>query len=218
MVTDTRLSPPTVTKPRINVNDALDQPVTLPPPTGLVATGIATGTVQITWNAPDPAIARTSYRLRVRATSAGTWTELANTTLTSFSHGNLTSATVYQYDVVTTDVAENVSAAITDYAMTFLFTDQPVIAGSTIRGVHIGELREAADRWRTFAGLTPAFGSYSPATGTVAATDVLDLVTALNGARTQIGLSSFSYTGVGAPYVAVTVDHRHIQQLRDVVR
>jgi hypothetical protein len=60
-----------------------------------------------------------------------------------------------------------------DYATvaTNLFSDEPLVAGTTIKGIHMGELRQAIDAVRHAAGLNPAWSSYTAATGPVTASD-----------------------------------------------
>jgi hypothetical protein len=128
---------------------------------------------------------------------------------------------LYEYEVVALKPSGEPSSSVTDYAVTRPFSDDPITVGSTlIRGSHIGELREAADAWRRFsAELSNAFGSYGPASGVVAASDIKDIVTALNDARDRISsLSQFTFTNVPPPALGGLIRAEHVQQLRSIMK
>jgi hypothetical protein len=63
-----------------------------------------------------------------------------------------------------------------------LFTDEPLQQYvTTIKGIHIGELRRAVDEVRRAAGQSPpAWSSYAPATGLVSFADLSTLRTILS--------------------------------------
>lgn len=175
----------------------------LAPPTA-VAAALDPHSIQLTWTAPAPTSPRTFFRVLVRGTASGAWTDVTTTTTAAHTHQGLSSPS-------------------TDYGATNFFTDEVLVAGTSIvRGVHVGELRQAADAWRSSAGLPAAFGTYLPAKGVVAASRFAPIVDALSEARVQIGLSPFSYAEVTIPApAAVTptiIDRRHVQQLRDATR
>lgn len=229
MVSDTREGAPTIDgqptikKPRINVDEALDEPLNLAPPTAAVAAAIDPHSIQLTWTAPAPTSPRTFFRVLVRGTASGAWTDVTTTTTAAHTHQGLSSSSVYQYAVVSEDAAGNRSSLSTDYGATNFFTDEVLVAGTSIvRGVHVGELRQATDAWRSFAGLATAFATYVPATGVVAASHFTAIVDALSEARVQIGLPPFSYSEIMVPApAAVTptiIDRRHVKQLRDATR
>ena len=203
-------------KPRININLALEQIPPPNPPSNFAATGNAVDSVQTTWNAstsPD-----VTYRLRFRSTKDGAWTDVAETPSTSYLHTGRTTGTTYQYDVTTLSESGEPSTSLADYAVTRPHTDDPIVSGSTvIRGIHIGELREAADGWRRFAGLDNAFGTYGAATGVVTAAHFTDIMAALNDARLALALSAFQFSGVAAPQAGGLIRREQVQQLRDAV-
>ena len=221
MVTDTRSGASNVQKPRINVNEALDQPLQLPAPSALNASAATTTSVSLAWLPPAAPLPRTEYKLRVRnATGEPSWADLASTTATTYSHGTLNAGAVYEYEVTNTDAAGNFSAPVRDTAYTGFFSNDPIVSGVTaVRGAHVGELRQCTDAWRTFAGLPRAFvAPYEALTGTVFAAHIADIVLAFNAARQTAGFPPFSYSGVAAPTAGVIIDRRHIEQLRDAMR
>jgi subtilisin family serine protease len=217
MVADNRTDNIGVTKPRININEALDEPVVLAAPSNVTATAIASGTIQLTWNAPTPASQRTSYRVRFRTALANPWTVATSTTTTSFTHENITPGTLHQYEVVTTDTVGNFSSAATDYGLPLFHEDDPLVPTSTlVRGIHLARLRGAANAWRQFAGL-PSLSSESPV-GVVQASHLIDVRDRLNEARALMGLLPFSYAIVNLPALGTAVDARHVDQLRSAMR
>lgn len=217
-----------VQKPRIQIDAALDVAQPASPPTQLSALGTTTQTIQLTWTAPQPPIDGATYRIRVRTSATGPWTEIAAAEeTTSYQHIGLTRGRLYQYEVATRSPSGELSVGVTDYGVTRPFADDPMNApgvngGTVIKGIFVAELREATDAWRAFApgGLAPAFSDYDvPPTGLVRASHLTDIVTALNQARDNIGaLGSFEYVGVSDPAVGVVVDRRHVEQLRAVMR
>jgi hypothetical protein len=103
---------------------------------------------------------------------------------------------------------------------TNLFTDEPLVAGATtIKGIHIGELRQAIDAVRRAAGLSQAWTSYAAATGPVTASDNLAARSALDEARnTLFGPGhNWPYTGE-VPTPNGRIWAIQLQQIRDGVR
>jgi hypothetical protein len=217
MVTDNRTDNIAVTKPRININEALDEPVVLAAPSNVTATAITAGTIQLTWNAPTPASQRTSYRVRFRTALANPWTLATSTTTTAFTHENITPGALHQYEVVTTDTVGNVSPAATDYGLLLFHEDDPLAPASTlVKGVHVARLRGAAKAWRQFAELG-SLPSDSPV-GVVQASHLIDVRDRLNDARALMGLLPFSYVTVNLPATGTAIDARHVDQLRAAMR
>jgi subtilisin family serine protease len=217
MVTDNRTGNTGLKKPRININEALDETIVLAAPSNLSARAIASGTIQLTWNAPTPASQRTSYRVRFRTALANPWTVATSTTTTTFTHENITPGALYQYEVVTTDTVGNFSAAATDYGLPLFHEDDPLVPTSTlVKGIHLARLRAAANAWRQFAGLG-ALPSDSP-TGVVQASQLIDVRDRLNEARALMSLLPFSYSAVNLPALGTAIDARHVDQLRTAMR
>jgi hypothetical protein len=108
-----------------------------------------------------------------------------------------------------------------DYATvaTTLFTDDPLVAGSTIiKGAHIVELRKAVDQVRIAArvGANPSW-SYSSPTGFINRQDNIDLRTALDAAAVVILGHGISYGG-SPPTIGGIINATDYQQIRDGVK
>ena len=102
---------------------------------------------------------------------------------------------------------------------TTLFTDDPLVAGTTvIKAAHIVELRMAVDAVRRAAGLTD-YGAwtYSPPTGPVTAADNVALRTALDQAAEVILLHGIGYAA-GTPLVNGMILAVHYQEIREAVK
>lgn len=104
-----------------------------------------------------------------------------------------------------------------DLATLLPLADDPAVAGQTIiRGIHIGQLREAIDAVRRAAGLAPAWQSYTPATGTVFVSDLVTMRDRLNEARAVLQLPAVELSpavSVGSMIRAI-----QLQQLRGGVQ
>jgi hypothetical protein len=107
-----------------------------------------------------------------------------------------------------------------DYATvaTNLFTDESLAAGATtIKGVHIGELRHAIDAVRLAAGLNAAWSSYAAATGPVTASDNITARQRLDEAAITLIGHGVAYTGE-VPTLNSRIWAYQLQQIRDGVR
>jgi hypothetical protein len=109
----------------------------------------------------------------------------SNGTGTTFVDNGLPSGTAYFYRVRAIDSNDAMSDPSSyDVATLFDFTDDPVTAHSTrIKGIHIGDLRHAIDAVRQAAGLPAAWTNYNAQSGTVKASQFLELRDKLNEAR-----------------------------------
>jgi len=133
--------------------------------------------------------------------SVGLPSPLAYTDATGF----VTPGGGYAYRVRAVD-GNNVAGqySLVDIAVTIAFQDDPVIAasptvaGTPVRGVHIGQLRQAVDAIRVAAGLPMIWASYADATGPIYLDDVATLQTSLNEARYRLGMLPAPFTGAAA--------------------
>jgi hypothetical protein len=74
------------------------------------------------------------------------------------------------------------------------FTDDPLLAGITIvKGIHVGQLRQAIDAIRTEAGLSPAWAGHGAEIGLIFAGHVTEMRTGLNEARLVLGLPAVPF-------------------------
>lgn len=65
----------------------------------------------MSWSASSDNVGVTAYLVSRATSSAGPFTQIATTTVTSYSNTGLTSGTTYYYQVKAQDAAGNVSAA-----------------------------------------------------------------------------------------------------------
>lgn len=92
----------------------------------------------------------------------------------------------------------------------FTFTDDPLVAGTTmVKAIHLTELRTAVDQARAHAGLSAASWAETITAGstTIKASHITELRAKLDEARSALGLATATYTdsslGIGDPIRAV---------------
>ena len=151
---------------------------------------------------------------------------MQTTTATSFTESSLAQLTTYQYRIKATTNGGSSGFAF-DYATTVVFGANLQRFVTVIAGGHVRDLRDALDGWRVFAGLSPVYPANPVATRSIKAANFVTnlsshplprVFTALNEARTAMGLPPFAYSGVPNPAVSGLVRLEHVQQLRDVLR
>lgn len=105
-----------------------------------------------------------------------------------------------------------------DLATAMTFSDAPVTGGVTpIRGVHIAEMRRAIDAIRRMSGLPAFWSSYANATGPILASQMIELRTVLDDARSLVGFAGVTYTRpITVPYPRVS--NADMNELRGGVR
>ena len=104
-----------------------------------------------------------------------------------------------------------------DLATTVMFTDDPVVAQTTvIKAVHVPELRTAVQAVRSLAGLAPAIFSDATIDTTVLvkATHISQLRSALGAARGALGLPPLTYTDPTLTAGSTIIKAAHFQELR----
>jgi hypothetical protein len=183
-----------------------------PTPTGLVATATSTTQVTLTWNASAGA---TQYEV-VRGTGAPIVTPSA-----SYTDNSVTAGNAYVYTVRALDASARRSPySAPDVATTILFTDDPLLASTTlVKGVHITELRQAANALRTAAGLPAATFTDASLPGVATkAVHIQELRTALAPARATLGLTTIVYTDPTLTAGTTLVKAAHVQELRNAVK
>jgi chitodextrinase len=192
----------------------------LPPgaPSNLVATASSTSSVSLSWSAGSGSIDH--YEIQRATSKNGPFTTLSNTTSTSFTDSGLSSSTTYIYRVRAVDANGNYSDfSNTDIATTIVFTDDPLVAGTTIvKAVHMTELRSAVNAVRAAAGLSAATWTDSSLTGVqIKAVHISELRSNLDAALSGLGLSTGSYTDSLTPGSTI-VKAVHITELRARVK
>jgi len=176
--------------------------ITTPTPTNVLATAASTTSVLVTWTAAPGA---TTYEVR-RSANGTTFTTLTGAVSgTSFSDLSALANTAYLYLVrASAPYVSEFSAP--DLATTVIFTDPTLVAGTTtVKAVHVTQLRTAVNAVRQLAGLQAPF--YTDPTITagvtiVKAAHVDELRTNLYWARSALSLPPISYSH---PWLTVRV-------------
>jgi hypothetical protein len=184
----------------------------------VVATATSATSVSVTWNAIGGAV---SYEIHRKA-AGGSFGMVGTSATPNFTDNTATANNAYLYAVKWVNASSIASAlSAPDLATTFVFTDPALTAGtSTIKAIHITELRSAIALVRNLAGLG-AF-SYSDSTLTPGATTTKavhfnELRTALNAARTALALPALTYTDPTLTVGTTTIKAAHVSELRSGV-
>jgi len=141
-----------------------------------------------------------------------------NSPATSYTDSGRTANTTYLYRIRARN-ATGVSDWSVDPATTIAFTDPALVAGqTTVKAIHISELRQAVASIRLFAELPSVTWSGDPLViggSLIRTAHLTELRSALNEARAALALPVVAFTD-GALSSGVS-DARavHIQQLRD---
>jgi len=179
--------------------------ITGPAPTNLVATAAGTAQVNLTWS---PLAGASSYEVW-RSFNGSAYSPIATPSANSFSDTTVSANTTYLYKVKanTSEGFSNVDAATT-----VVFTDDPLVAGSTIvKLVHVTELRTAVNAMRASAGMSTMSADGTIAAGAIVrAQHVSDLRTALSEARAVLGLGSVTFTDS----TLIVIKAVHVEELR----
>lgn len=129
---------------------------------------------------------------------------------------NAAASTPYTFRMEVYDASNQlVASSNTDTAMRVSFTDDPLMAATIIKSVHLAELVMATNALRSAAGLG-AISITTSAGQLVRATHLLQLRTAINEARVALGADAVAFTGNVASDLPVRASH--IQELRDAIR
>lgn len=174
-------------------------------PTSVVATATGSTTVRVQWTAVPGA---TSYEIQRNGAIVGT------TTTTTFDDTGRTANTAYLYRVRALNASSTSALSALDYATTTIFTDDPLVAGvTTIKLVHLTEIRTAVNALRAAAGLSARTWTGG---NVVLALHVTELRSALAEARTALGFSAPVYSY--AVSAGVVIHAADFQELRNYVK
>ncbi len=199
-------------------NNSASDPATVNPsgliaPTRLLATTASASQIFVVWDGVTTAVSYQLYRSDHNSAFAPVG---APTAATFLSDSGLSGNTTYLYQVRAVNAASAASApSNNDFATTIVFTDELLIAGSTvIKAVHMAELRTAVDAVRSAANLANA--SYTNAIavgGLIRAADMTELRFSLGEARNLLGASVMVYTDPSLT-VGTTVKAAHMRAIR----
>ncbi len=182
-------------------------------PNGLSAAAVSTTEVDLQWN---PVAGAASYQID-RMAAGGGFTQIATSTDPQYPDTGVAPHGAYLYRVRAVSGSSTSPNSAADLATTVVFTNDPLTSGTTVKAVHLAELRTAVDAVRNLAGLPP--GSYTDAAvkgTTIKAVHLTELRSALDAARAALGLSANTYTD--ATLSGVRVKAVHVQELRAGVR
>lgn len=185
---------------------------TIAAPSGVVATASGTSLVNVTWNA----VAEAAYYEVWRSVDGSAFSSLASPTAPPYADSEVVAGKAYLYRIRAVDSSGAPSPLSSpDVATTLAFSDDPAVAAATtIRLVHVTQLRQAVNAFRASASLAslPADPTIS-AGAVVRASHVSALRTGLNEARTAVGMPALTYA---SPLTLVRASH--VNELRNGVK
>jgi hypothetical protein len=189
----------------------------LTPPTGLTATATTTTNVALAWNAVSGAASYVVYR----CSTYPTFTPLTTTGSTSFNDTTALAGKSYLYAVRASDGVTETADSNRDLATTVIFTDPALIPNvTTVKAVHMTELRTAVDAVRLLATISAA--SYTPPVpapgGQVKRVNVTELRAALDAARSALGLSAITYVDSTITAGSTKIKAFHLVDVRQGVQ
>ena len=181
-------------------------------PAGVVATAQGTSQVNVSWSAVGGA---DHYEVW-RSSFGGEYAIVGSPSAAAFTDSTVAADTTYLYRVRAVDPSDDPSGfSAIDPATNIVFTDDPL---TTIKLVHITQLRTAVNAFRAAADLEPLDADPTVASGAVVrAQHVLDLRLGLNEARSVLGLSALSYSDPTLTGGVTKVKAAHVTELRDDV-
>jgi hypothetical protein len=185
-------------------------------PAGVVATAQGTSQVNISWGAVGGA---DHYEVW-RSSFGGEYAIVGSPVSAAFTDPTVAADTTYLYRVRAIDPSDDPSGfGAIDPATTIVFTDEPLTTLTTIKLVHITQLRTAVNAFRAAADLDPLDADPTVASGAVVrAQHVLDLRLGLNEARSVLGLSALSYPDPTLTGGVTKVKAAHVNELRGGVK
>jgi uncharacterized repeat protein (TIGR03803 family) len=181
------------------------------------ATASGSSQVNLTWDA----VSGVSPVYQIwRTTSVNTgFAQYASTSMTNYSDAGVSANTTYMYEIKAVDGGNQTNFTPVDVATTVAFTDDPLVAQTKAKSVHITQLRTAVNAMRAAAGLPATTFTDSAAAGTaIKALHITQLRTALSEARNTLGLSALTFTDPTLTQASTKLKMVHIQELRDGVK
>lgn len=176
-------------------------------------------TIFLAWN---PSSGADHYVIHRASPTSGGFAFLTSTADTTFMDATALANTVYVYEVRAVDAGANPSPFGTpDAATTIVFTDDPLVTGSTlIKAVHITQLRTAVNSLRACAGL-PASTFTDPSLGigtSVKKNHIDELRSGMTAARSALGLPAIVFTDPTLTTGVTPVRKLHVSDLRTGVK
>jgi beta-propeller repeat-containing protein/putative Ig domain-containing protein len=186
------------------------------PPTGVVALGASSTSVNITWNTVQGA---NSYRV-YRRSFPGYFTVVGNPSAPPFTDTTAVADTAYLYVVTALmNTQSETPFSNPDIANTYTFTDAPLAAGDTIKAVHLVEIRNLVTSFNSLLGITKSYTDpVLTSSIMVKAVHITELRSAIDTIRQAVGLPAFNYTNVVLVPGASIIKAVDVQQLRVALR
>ncbi|MEO8033243.1 MAG: IPT/TIG domain-containing protein, partial [Acidobacteriota bacterium] len=185
-----------------------------PTPGSVIATAFKSQQINILWS---PVAGASWYEVQRRAAYAG-FVTIGSTPDPYFADTSFPqSSSAFLYRVKSVNVLGSSPVSPADLAVSTIFDDQPLTAGTPVKAAHINQLRFAITEVRYLAGL--ASGTYTDSIGAgvrIKAIHVTELRTALDAALAVLGIPSPAYTDATLSGVRMKV--AHIQELRNRIR
>jgi hypothetical protein len=173
--------------------------------------------VQLQWGSVTGA---TAYDVQ-RSGADGPFKTIGSSASNNYIDGSTQISAAYVYRVRGRNSGGGGPYSNLDLATTVSFTDDPLIAGLSIKAAQITQLRSAIDAVRAAAGLS-AFvwtdSSLMPQVTRIKAVHILDLRSALEEARSTLDLMTLSYPSGSILPNVTNVKAAHITEVRDGVK
>ncbi|HLJ74822.1 MAG TPA: hypothetical protein VKU62_09565, partial [Thermoanaerobaculia bacterium] len=186
---------------------------TVPVPTGVVASAQSTTQIHVSWGA----IPGATYKL-FRKQAGGGFTLLTSPTTNSYDDSPVSSNAAYLYKVQAVISGVSSLDSNIDLATTTPFSDDPLVAGTTvIRASHLTELRAAITAVATLAGTGPlTFTDASLTNVAIKSVHITELRSDLNTALGALSLPTLAFANSAA--AGTQVSAADITELRNGVK
>jgi YD repeat-containing protein len=192
-------------------------------PTGLTAEAATATQINLSWIASTDNAAVHHYEV-YRSVNNSPYVKLSpDPTSASFIDATVSAGNTYLYRVLAKDATGNASGnSNIDLATTIIFTDDPLVASTTvIKAAHLTQLRAAVNAVRASIGLAAA-GWTDPTitvgTTVIKAVHVQELRTALSAAWTALGLGAMTFTDPTLTTGTTVIKKAHLDELRQGVK
>ncbi len=182
-------------------------------PTGLIAAAMSGTTIAVAWNSVNGAH---HYEL-IRDSGSGFSTIALPVTNNHIDSVSANTAHVYRVRAIASTGQMSAFGNV-DLATATLFTDDPLVVGSTIvRAGHLSDIRNAVNAVRAAAGLPAAiYVDTNPAGLPIKAAHINELRAALDPARSALGLLAVTYAN--GPLNVLPVRALDFTELRNAVK
>jgi hypothetical protein len=178
-------------------------------PSGVAAAATTTTSINIAWN---PLSGATTYQL-MRSSDGNPYVDIGSPTSGTSATDGVSSGKTYLYKVRALLGGLWTDASSPDLATTILFTDDNVLAGLTVRALHLQEIRSAVNAVLVSAGMSAPYSGPSVGT-TIAASDITALRNSVTTAYAKIGMPQLSFAETITAGTS-KIKASHFQELRD---